>query len=93
MLILQRKVGESLVIGKDITISVVSVDGMRVSLAISAPGEVPILRCELIKATAANLDSAIGDSTPTALLGVLGGVLTPAGMQAEQTMQKKEKST
>ena len=33
MLILQRKAGESLVIGEDITVRVVSVDGARVRLA------------------------------------------------------------
>ena len=37
MLILQRKAGESLIIGGDITVRVVSVDGVRVRLAITAP--------------------------------------------------------
>ena len=55
-MILQRKAGESLVIGEDITIRVVSVDGTRVRLAISAPEDVPILRTELVTATAANRD-------------------------------------
>ena len=40
MLILQRRAGESLVIGENITVSVVSVDGLRVRLAISAPEDV-----------------------------------------------------
>ena len=44
MLILQRKPGESVMIGSDISISVISVEGGRVRLAISAPVEVPILR-------------------------------------------------
>ena len=34
MLILQRRAGESLLIGEDITVSVVSIDGVRVRLAI-----------------------------------------------------------
>ena len=46
MLILQRKPGESVMIGSDISISVISVEGGRVRLAISAPVEVPILRSE-----------------------------------------------
>ena len=58
MLILQRKRGESLLIGEDISITVVSVDGERVRLAISAPPEVSVLRSELVAATAANQDSA-----------------------------------
>ena len=75
MLILQRKAGESLVIGDDITIRVISVDGTRVRLAIDAPGNIPILRSELIVATAANRDSAKEETAPTELLDLLGGVL------------------
>ena len=75
MLILQRKAGESLVIGDDITVRVISVDGTRVRLAISAPEDVPILRSELIVATAANRDSAREEAAPTELLDLLGGVL------------------
>ena len=47
MLILQRKAGESLLIGGDIEVSVLSVDAGRVRLAIQAPKSVPILRSEL----------------------------------------------
>ena len=75
MLILQRKAGESLVIGEDITVQVVSVDGARVRLAISAPEDVSILRSELITATAANRDSAMEEAAPAELLDLLGGVL------------------
>ena len=75
MLILQRKAGESLVIGDDITVRVISVDGARVRLASDAPGSVPILRSELIVATAANRDSAREETAPTELLDLLGGVL------------------
>ena len=75
MLILQRKAGESLVIGDDITVRVISVDGTRVRLAISAPEDIPILRSELIIATAANRDSAKEEAAPTELLDLLGGVL------------------
>lgn len=75
MLILQRKAGESLVIGGDITVSVVSVDGMRVRLAITAPDDVQILRSELITAAKANRDSAMEESAPAELLNMLGGVL------------------
>lgn len=54
MLILQRKRGETLLIGEDISITVASVDGERVAAAISAPPEVSILRSELVAARAAN---------------------------------------
>ncbi len=75
MLILQRKAGESLVIGDDITVRVVSVDGVRVRLAITAPENVSILRSELITAANANRDSAMEESAPAELLNLLGGVL------------------
>lgn len=74
MLILQRKPGESLVIGEEITISVVSVEGGRVRLAISAPPEVSILRSELLDAKEANRDSAAEEAAPAELLGLLGGI-------------------
>ena len=75
MLILQRKAGESLLIGEDITVRVVSVDGTRVRLAISAPEDVSILRSELVIAATANRDSAMEEAAPAELLGLLGGVL------------------
>mgnify|MGYP002508137973 FL=1 len=75
MLILQRKAGESLLIGEDITVQVVSVDGSRVRLAITAPEDVSILRSELVTATAANRDSAMEEAAPAELLDLLGGVL------------------
>lgn len=74
MLILQRRIGESLVIGEEIRISVVSIEGGRVRLAISAPSEVSILRSELLDAKLANQDSAVEEAAPAELLGLLGGM-------------------
>lgn len=74
MLILQRKPGESVVIGEDVRISVISIEGGRVRLAISAPPEVSILRSELLDARLANQDSAVEESAPAELLGLLGGM-------------------
>lgn len=74
MLILQRRIGESLVIGEEIRISVVSIEGGRVRLAISAPPEVSILRSELLDAKLANQDSAVEEAAPAELLGLLGGI-------------------
>ena len=64
MLILQRKPGESVMIGSDISISVISVEGGRVR---------PILRSELIAAAAVNQDSAREEADPAALLDLLSG--------------------
>ena len=44
MLILQRKEGESLLIGDEIEISILSVEAGRVRLAIEAPKSISILR-------------------------------------------------
>ncbi len=49
MLVLSRKIGESIVLGRDIEISVLEVQGGEVKLGISAPREVVILRKEIIQ--------------------------------------------
>lgn len=78
MLILQRKPGESLSIGDDIHVSIVSVDsGGRVRLAIDAPKSFTILRSELRGAMHANIESAEEENTPLALLDFLGQVRPP----------------
>ena len=77
MLILQRRAGESIRIGEDIEITVVSTEGGRVRLSISAPKEVTILRSELIGARETNLDSAMEQVAPTELLTMLDGLLPP----------------
>lgn len=48
MLVLSRKTGQHLVIGDDIRITVVGVEGSRVTLGIEAPPEDTILRGELL---------------------------------------------
>ena len=47
MLILSRRVGESLVIGQDIVIKVLDVQGQKVQLGVEAPKDVKVLRPEL----------------------------------------------
>lgn len=84
MLILQRREGESVHIGGDIEITVLSVESGRVRIAITAPTDVPILRSELVRAQAANQDSAQEQSAPAELLDVLGSVL-PAGTMPPQS--------
>ena len=71
MLILQRKAGESLLIGDGIEITVLSVDSGRVRLAIEAPKSVPILRSELQAAAEVNREAAGEELPPLALLDVL----------------------
>ncbi len=47
MLVLSRKPGEKLIIGDNITLTILEVIGNRVRVGIEAPGDVRILRAEL----------------------------------------------
>jgi carbon storage regulator len=49
MLVLRRKVGESIILDGIISVSVLAVEGERVKLGISAPSNVTIVREELLK--------------------------------------------
>ena len=71
MLILQRKAGESLLIGEEIEVSVLSVEAGRVRLAIEAPRDVSILRSELKNAAEVNREAAGEEVSPLSLLDVL----------------------
>lgn len=53
MLILTRREGETLLIGDNIEVTVVAVQGGQVRLGITAPREVQVLREELVDGTAA----------------------------------------
>lgn len=77
MLILQRKAGEALRIGDNITVSILSVDSGRVRIAIDAPTEIPILRSELLENMETNRESVMTNASAGDLLALLGGVLEP----------------
>ena len=49
MLVLRRKVGESIILDGVISVSVLAVEGERVKIGINAPPEVTIVREELLK--------------------------------------------
>ncbi len=72
MLILRRKVGETLLIGDQIKITVLDAGDGGTRLAIDAPKEVSILRSELVRAVDANRDAANEQGEPQRLLEVLG---------------------
>lgn len=57
MLVLQRKKGESLILGENIQISVVEIGADTVKLAIDAPKDVKILRKELAEAAIVNQEA------------------------------------
>ena len=47
MLVLSRKRGEGIVIGDNVTVTILDVQGERVKLGFAAPAEVPIHRDEI----------------------------------------------
>jgi carbon storage regulator len=52
MLVLRRKVGESIILAGVINISVLAVEGERVKIGISAPPDITIVREELLRTNA-----------------------------------------
>ncbi len=48
MLVIARKIGQTIRIGDDIEVTISAIRGDQVRLAIQAPREVPILRTEII---------------------------------------------
>ncbi len=49
MLVLRRKVGETIILAGVISVSVLAVEGERVKIGIVAPADVTIVREELLK--------------------------------------------
>ncbi|MEG6566770.1 carbon storage regulator CsrA [Thermoanaerobacterium saccharolyticum] len=58
MLILTRKIGQSLIIGDNIEIKIVSIDGENVKIGISAPKDVSVIRKELLEVKDENKKAA-----------------------------------
>lgn len=67
MLVLTRKIGDGLLIGEGITVTILSVEGDRVKVGIDAPREVRVLRRELADAVKAQNLAAARNATTTDL--------------------------
>ncbi|QWC84747.1 carbon storage regulator CsrA [Nocardioidaceae bacterium] len=83
MLVLSRRIGESIVIGDDVTVTVLEVRGDVVRVGIDAPRSVAVHRAELLEQigesnrdAASPADSAV-DQLKGALLGRRGGLDLP----------------
>ncbi len=59
MLVLSRKLGEKIVIGDNIVLTVVKIDRNQVRLGIEAPGDVPVFREEILPGRVASAEDAI----------------------------------
>jgi carbon storage regulator len=67
MLALTRKIGEQIIIGDNITITVVDIKGDSIRLAIDAPKEIRIYRGELYQAIVAENKQAMAQVDVTRL--------------------------
>ncbi|MDI6604614.1 MAG: carbon storage regulator CsrA [Thermoanaerobacteraceae bacterium] len=59
MLILTRKIGQSVIIGEDIEIKILGIDGENISLGITAPKSLSIIRKELLDVKDENKKAAV----------------------------------
>ncbi|KGM11361.1 carbon storage regulator CsrA [Cellulomonas bogoriensis] len=72
MLVLSRRVGERLVIGDDVVVTVIDVRSDGVRLGIDAPREVRVHRAEILEAVQqANVAAAAADDTAVEALRAL----------------------
>lgn len=63
MLVLSRKVGESIQIGNDIAIKVVSIIGDKIKIGIDAPRNISVHREEVAKLLKEKLTSPVGEGS------------------------------
>ena len=69
MLVLTRKINQSITLGENIRVTVLDIEGDRVSIGVDAPREVRIFRSELLDDTRkANLESRSSEFFTTASL-------------------------
>lgn len=78
MLVLKRKVGESIMLGDDIEVTVLQVEGETVKLGFTAPLSVQILRKEIYDGIKQeNLHAGQSDMNQEQLVHLLKGIQPP----------------
>ena len=76
MLILTRRAGETIVIDKNIRVTVLAVDGERIKLGVDAPREIPVVRQELLdEVRRSNIAAVTHGEAGQAAAASLSGVL------------------
>ncbi|MGE5380693.1 MAG: carbon storage regulator CsrA [Methylocystaceae bacterium] len=73
MLVLTRKVDENIIIGDEIEVVVVAIEGDRVKLGVKAPRGVPIHRGEVYQAILDENKAAVAQTSPQDLLKAMEG--------------------
>ena len=83
MLVLSRRIGDSVVIGEDVVVTVLEIRGDVVRIGIDAPREVPVRRQELLVELA---DSNRAAASPSAAaVSDLSRLLTERGRPSAET--------
>lgn len=84
MLVLSRKLNQSIIIGDDIRIVVVSVDRDTVKLGIQAPREVPVHRAEVYE----EIQRANRAAVPAAGPAAAAAPVAPASLKSRRPAPK-----
>lgn len=74
MLVLARKVGQSIVVNENVEILVIEVRGEQVRLGIEAPRSIPVYRKELLEQIRAENISAAGEADVDTATRALGDI-------------------
>jgi carbon storage regulator len=92
VLVLSRKLNQSIMVGDDVRIVVVSVDRDTVKLGIEAPREIPVHRSEVYeeirRVNRAAAGEAAGTEAPPATLGAGTVAAVPAALKSRRPRPK-----